>query len=655
MMTSTRPVAFTCAVALLGAAFASEAAPRVVRLTPPSDLFTSGTRAADGGVMVARFLPGQKADLQATVVPDPGQPLVEVQFSVNGQPVTSGVTERSEIGLVKELPRGTLVTSVRGWSAPQRAGDYTLTVTARQADGQSVTATGEFRVEPLEGRGRKVRNVIFLLGDGMGMAHRSAARLVLGRLSQGKLHRGLAMDFPNVALVRTASLDAMVTDSAPGMASYFTGNKHANGTEGVFPDDTLDPFDNPRVEYLPAYLHRTAGKRLGVVTTADVSDATPAATAVHTDNRRAGTGIVDQFLDERSRSGLTVLLGGGRKWFLPNTVPGSGRNAQGDSVLSLAQATAWGVPAGVRDPGRDLIADFQAAGFRYVSTGAELAAATPDGGPLLGLFAYSNMNVALDKIGGRRGTSTVVADYGLPDQPMLDEMAAKALDVLSTAPQGFVLLIEGASIDKQSHAMDSERWLLEVLEFDRAVAVARRYAEEHPDTLIVVTADHETAGTSLIGGSRVSAAELARRAAAGGGKGPLRDEVVGIYEDGGMPQYRLAPDGYPETMEVDGKLLVGYGANADRYEDWVTNARPLADVGAPGLPSGAAQGPARPDQRDLAGELFYLGQVPGVSSAHTATDIPLTAGGLGGALFGGSLDNTDVFFRIARGVLKGTK
>jgi hypothetical protein len=88
---------------------------------------------------------------------------------------------------------------------------------------------------------------------------------------------------------------------------------------------------------------------------------------------------------------------------------------------------------------------------------------------LLGLFALSNMNVAMDKIDGRRGTSRVVEDYGFPDQPMLDEMTGKALDVLSQNPDGFFLMVEGASIDKQAHNMDTKRWILDTIKFDHAI------------------------------------------------------------------------------------------------------------------------------------------------------------------------------------------
>ena len=226
------------------------------------------------------------------------------------------------------------------------------------------------------------------------------------------------------------------------------------------------------------------------VTRADVFDATPAANAVHTSNRGAGTGIIDQFLDERANSGLTVLMGGGRRWFLPSGTVGSARAASTDYVLGSDITTGWNVPAGLSDPAADQLSAYQAAGFTYAASKSDMdAAGTPN--KLLGLFNLGNMNVAYDKLGGRRGTSSVVADYGFPDQPMLDEMTDKALQVLSKNPNGFYLMVEGASIDKQAHLMDSDRWILETIEFDKAVAKAQAFAAANPDTVVIVTADHE--------------------------------------------------------------------------------------------------------------------------------------------------------------------
>jgi len=469
------------------------------------------------------------------------------------------------------VPSNAAITTVRAVSA-MKPGIHHFSVTATQSDGQTVTAKGNFEVIPLLAGGQKVKNIVILLGDGMGAAQRTAARIVAGGYAQGKVITPLAMDtFPVTGMVKTASLNSVVTDSSPGMTSYVSGNKNNNNEEGVFPDDTIDPFDNPRIEYLSEYLHRTQGKALGVVTTADVFDATPAGNAIHTSNRGAGTGIVDQFLDDRGNTGLTVLMGGGRKWFLPSTVPGSARGDKTDYAFSATDAhTAeivkrWKAAPGQMDKDRDVLAEFQAAGFKYAADKTALDSIDPSKTDrLLGLFAHSNMNVALDKIDGRRNkargiTGRVVDDYGFPDQPMLDEMAAKALGVLERQKNGFVLMVEGASIDKQAHNMDTERWMLDTIEFDRTVKLVQEFARKRGDTLVIVTADHECSGAALIGGSRVTDARL-QELVREGGVSNIRDKVVGIYEQAGFPKYKLGADGYPETTDIDYKLLVGYGS-----------------------------------------------------------------------------------------------
>jgi alkaline phosphatase len=661
----SRPVEFGLAawVVLCSSAFA---APTVSRLTPPSELFASGNA---NPPVIARFLPGQRFDLQATVKLDPGATLGSFNFAVDGVELKPAPAATSVVTTGLTLPKdvNAAVVSQRGFSFA-KPGVHRLSIRATQSDGQVARAEGNFEIVALKaGHGRPAKNVIILLGDGMGATHRTAARIMKG-YAQGKAQSPLAMDgFPFTGMVMTSSLDGIVTDSAPGMSNYVTGNKAANNQEGVWPDDTADAFDNPRVEYLAEYLARTQGKALGIVTTADVFDATPAAMAVHTSNRGYGTGIVDQFLDDRARSGLKVLMGGGRKWFLPNADPlkpdgsrngqalnGSQRDARSDYELPADIVAGWAAAAGRKDPGRDLIADFQGAGFAYASDRVTLQDQAAGAGSLLGLFAYSNMNVAFDKIGKRRGTSTVVDDYGFPDQPMLDEMASAALTVLAKHKQGFIALIEGASIDKQAHLMDTDRWLLEVLEFDRAVQVARAFADKHPDTLVIVTADHECSGAAIIGAS-TRPVEALKAAQATPTAQALRDKVVGVYQASKFPQYRMAADGYPENTDVDGKMLVGYGANADRYETWLANATPTQDSQQPffNVPPQSAF-PAHPSVRNQGQGFLVTGQVPGDNAVHTATDVPLSAYGRGAQWFSGVMDNTDVFFRIAQ-ALRGVR
>lgn len=646
-------------IAAIGAVAGNAEAVTISRLTPPSNPINPNA------TTLARFLPGQKFDLQATVRPDAGQKITSVEFKVDGVSVGTvaggaACSDKAFAGNKGMVPATAITASVpcavaasiRGFSY-STAGVHTLTALATQDNGATATASGNFEVVGIvANNGRPAKNIIVLLGDGMGAAHRTAARIMAKGYAQGKAQGRLAMDtFPFTGMVMTSSLDGMITDSAPGMANYVNGNKAANNQEGVFPDDTTDAFDNPRVEYLSEYLHRTKGTSLGIVTTADVFDATPAANAVHTSNRGNGTGIVDQYLDDRGLTGLSVLMGGGRKWFIPknstataanpaNTGNGSARATGSDYTLSADIVNGWGAAVGSVDINRDLIADFSAAGFAYAPNKTALdAAGVPD--KLLGLFAYSNMNVAFDKINGRRGTSSIVADYGFPDQPMLDEMADKAIQVLSKNANGFVLMVEGASIDKQAHLMDSDRWILETIEFDRAVQKAKDFAAANPDTIVIVTADHECSGAAIIG--------------AYSGGGAAKTSVL-TYQDSKFPQYVINPDGYPASTDVAGKMLIGYGANADRYETWQSTAQPTQDSQQPFVGQAPLNGyPANPNVRNAATGYLVTGQVSGEQAVHTATDIPLSAFGRGASLFTGVFDNTDVFFKLGQIAVGGAK
>ncbi len=686
---------------------AALAAPTVSRLTPPSRV-TSGFGST--GAVIARFLPDQRFDLQATVSPNAGTTIAAVRFFVDNvliSEVTTGTGANTSLvttGLAAGLPTGTAVASFRAY-ANNTPGVHTLRIVAVQSDSTTTTRESVFEIVsasvPL---GRRARNTVIFIGDGMGIAHRTAARIMKNGVSQGKANAPLAMDtFPGVALIGTASLNSIVTDSSPGAACYSTGNKSNNNQHGVFPDDTTANFDNPRVELMGEYMFRKFGKVSGIVTTSDIFDATPGSFGSHTQARAAGTGIIDQYLDEQTDRGLRVLLGGGRRWFLPAATvndSGNGYNLLGsnrdlvvgggvDYVLPTDIQTGWGVPAGAIDPARNAIEGFQAKGFTYAPNATALASANTD--RLLGLFHTGNMNIALDKIAKRRNAvignlggknpntgAFVVTEYGFPDQPMLDEMTAKALETLNKNRDGFTLMVEAASIDKQAHNMDSERWILETIEFDRAIQVAQNFANNNPDTLVIVTADHECSGANIIGASTLSNADLLARATetdAGTKTARLRDQVTGLYDAAGFPQYSIAADGYPITTDPDRKLLIGYAGNADRNEDWLTNPMPLQDgqsilstttsgltdyKSAPlsAYPLGAT---VRDNGSVSAGNqlgYFITGQVgttSGGSAVHTASDIPLSAYGRGASLFFGYMDNTDVYFRIMQAMIGGAR
>ena len=198
------------------------------------------------------------------------------------------------------------------------------------------------------------------------------------------------------------------------------------------------------------------------------------------------------------------------------------------------------------------IKKFEGAGYTFASTKTELAAAA--GKPkLLGLFNTSNVDGALDRMFLKKGTVDK-----FPDQPGLVQMTTVAIDQLSKNPDGFFVMIEGASVDKQKHTMDWERAEFDMIEFDQAVGVAQAFVAEHPDTLLIVTGDH-THGNSLIGTIDDS-------------KGQGRD-AVGVYADAGFLGYdcvlvedacaTVSPDFVRDAVLYLVRLLHGVVANSD--------------------------------------------------------------------------------------------
>jgi alkaline phosphatase len=652
-------------VIAIGTSSAAFALPTNVSVAPP-----------DG----ARFLVNQKFDLR---VEGKGTGPYSATLAIDGAPqsFTSGAQNTTFTDNISSPGYGGF--NLRGYfnNAP---GTHTITTSFTDSTG-TVNISAQFQIIDARGTLKPAKNIIILLGDGMGVAHRTAARLVKYGVTAGHPNGFLAMEqFPGTGLITTHSLNTIITDSAPGMAGYSTGNHSNNNQEGVYPANVINPFYAPRVEYMAEYLHRTMGKSLGLVTTADVEDATPAANAIHTANRNAGTGICDQYLDEsdaggtgRFGTGLSVLMGGGRRWFLPGSKYGSSRSASTDYAgLPADLIAAWNLPAsaaGAADPNRYLLQDFVNAGFAYVDSSTALNNVISNGAPnkLLGLFGYGNMNVTLDKIAKRRnqllpGTTTfAVDDYHAPDQPMLNEMTDAALPVLAKNGNGFVLMVEGAHIDKQSHAMDADRVIDETIEFDNAVASARRFADAAGDTVVIVLADHECAGFSLIGALTGGINNLKNlppdNAKLDPSVQPERQKVVGTADAAGFPRYTILADGYPQTFDIDGKILVGYGASADRYEGWLQKPLPvidsllssniraeLATKGYPGEPI---------DRSENRFGFFIRGQAVGRGQAvHTASDIPVSAYSSGSNAyqqFYGVQENTDVFFKLMRAAMGG--
>ena len=340
---------------------------------------------------------------------------------------------------------------------------------------------------------RKAKNVILFIGDGLTMAQRTAARLLSRGMDQGKYRGALAFeDFPHTALLGTSGTDSIVTDSANSMSAYTTGHKTAVGAMGVYASRAENDFEQPRVETVVELVKRRTGMAVGVVSDAEVQDATPAAMVAHTRRRSRKAEITGNFLDE----GVDVLLGGGRAWFL-----------------------RAGTPESKRSDGLDPLGRYRSAGYVYATTGTELrtVAANALTRKLLGLFHPDNMDGVLDRRYLGKGT---VRNY--PDQPDLTEMTRAALTVLSRNRDGFVLMVEAALIDKYAHRLDWERSVWDTIMLSNAVQVAKDFAATRNDTLILVTADH-THGLSIVGTTE-------------DGPGAPRDRIR-TYGEAGFPDY----------------------------------------------------------------------------------------------------------------------
>jgi len=457
----------------------------------------------------------------------------------------------------------------------------------------------------------KAKNVIFLIADGLSVAHRTGARIMSKGMTGGKANGRLAMDdIPPVAFIGTSSTHSIATDSANTMSAYMTGHKSRVNALGVYADRTPASLDDPKIETIAEALRRTTKKSVGIVTTAEVEDATPAAVVSHTRKRGDKAEIVGMLFDVKP----DVLLGGGSAYFLGKDVPGSKRKDD-----------------------KDYIAEFKNAGYALATDKTELAAATGSNqDKLLGLFHTGNMDVTLDREFLKKGT---VEKF--PNQPGLVEMTKVALDKLSKNPEGFFLMVEAASVDKMSHPLDWDRALVETIEFDKAVGVAREFAAANPDTMIVVTGDH-THGVAIIGTVDDEKPGEDMRA------------KVGTYDDAGFPNYEDKDgDGYPDRIDVTRRLFLAANNGPDHYETF----RPKLDGPfVPAVQNEAKEYVANEAYKDVPGAVFVQGNIPkdGDSGVHAVDDVVLQAAGPGSEGFRGYMEQSDVYRVLADAFALGT-
>jgi alkaline phosphatase len=450
--------------------------------------------------------------------------------------------------------------------------------------------TGCAAVPPQAASGHP-KNIIFFLGDGMGINTLTAARIyAVGEDGD------LTLDtLPESAFVKTYSNDAQTTDSAASMSAYMTGVKSNNGIISMSTDTlaieagrdangnkTIARCSNGRAVPTLAELAKRRGLAVGVVTTTRVTDATPGAVYAHACHRSMETDIAAALVpggagynQALGAGGIDVLLGGGT-----------------DAFTAKEQG-------GKRADGRDLLAELRAKGFRSVSTTAQLNAIdTASGAPLVGLFGPANLSYDAVRDPAR--------------DPGLAAMASSAIKVLSKNPNGFFLMVEGGLIDLALHDTNAKRALQEVVAFDNTlkatIAQMRVIDPGLKNTLIVVTADHDH--TLLLNG-------YSRRT---GKTTPTEPGVLGLMRRVDNGKLRVDVEGAPFT-------IIGFGTGENRVQGKRGDAPALTDaiVTADDYHQEAVVRTASGDE------------------THGGSDVFLGAIGAGADSFHGAIDNTRVF------------
>ena len=293
----------------------------------------------------------------------------------------------------------------------------------------------------------RAKNCILLIGDGMGLAHVCAAGLaaygVGGRLAIQRM--------PIVGQIATFSSSSLITDSGAGATALSTGFRTYNGAVAI------DPWGEPLESYFTTA--KRHGKRTGVVVTSSLTHGTPAPFLANVRWRSMETEIAAQMIERD----INVLLGAGLAYCIAESHP-SGYSLRSDE--------------------RNLLTEALQRGYNITIDADQLSPLRGD--HVLGLFGL----------------------YAMPSadlaRPSLAEMTAKAIELLSQGGEGFCLMVEGSQIDWQCHAGNFEGMLFEMLEFDRAVQCCLDFAARNGETLVVVTADHETGGLALVGRDNAS-------------------------------------------------------------------------------------------------------------------------------------------------------
>lgn len=298
----------------------------------------------------------------------------------------------------------------------------------------------------------QAKNIILMIGDGMGPAHVEIAWLYATKQLGKNLVMTEVMNKGQTAYMVNDTADSTVTESAAAAVQMATGVKVFLRAIGIGPDG--------KVLKTILEMAKEKGKATGLVTTSGITDGTPAGFIAHVANRSEEEKIAEQLV----KSDVNILFGGRKGFFVPEAEKGR------------------------RKDGRNLLDEARQNGYTVVGTAEEMKAA--QGEKILGLFNPGNMLFEID----RKGSS----------EPSLKEMTVEALKVLDRNKEGFFLMVEAGRIDEAAHNHDIAAVISDTLAFDEAIKAAYEYQKGHPDTLLIITADHETGGVAVLPHSQTS-------------------------------------------------------------------------------------------------------------------------------------------------------
>ncbi len=440
------------------------------------------------------------------------------------------------------------------------------------------------------------KNILFFLGDGMGITTLTAARIYkVGEDGD------LTIDtLPETAFVHTYSADAQVTDSAPSMAAYMTGVKMNNEVISMSADtkatdgngkpyhasyDATCPAGNGAPVETLLELMKAKGYGTGVVTTTRITHATPAATYAHVCHRDAENTIAAALVpggagfNAKLGDGVDVIFGGGTDYFVPKE-QGGRRNDQ-----------------------RNLVGELKAK-YSYAANRTDFDALPTDGRKIAGLFTKSHMAYDLDRDPAK--------------EPSLADMTGKAIDALTAKKKGFFLMVEGGRIDHALHATNARRALQDTVAFDDAIKLALDKMEKADpglkNTLIVVTADHD------------HTLQMNGYAARTGKTEPGKPGVLGLVKN------YVGPAVPSEDVDGNPYTILGFGNGPNRPAT-----------------RGKIDEAALEDKNYLQEAVIPMDPASD-SETHGGADVFLGAAGLNADHFSGVITNVDVFGLIRKAV-----